>query len=68
MYYEEDTLFIHRSWTGMGMYEVHFTPEEETLRATHAYVNRDKEQYKYTSDEKDVETIYWLIDFFLLNK
>lgn len=65
IFYENNTLYCHRSWTGTCIYEVHFIEENDSIRATHAYVNRDIEQYNYTNDDEDIETIYWLIDPFM---
>lgn len=31
-YFEENTLFLHRSWSGLCFYQVHFVPDGEGLR------------------------------------
>ncbi|MBD8574777.1 hypothetical protein IFR09_14390 [Pseudomonas syringae] len=59
-YFIDDTLYQHRSWTGNCMYQVHFIPHEGGLRATHAEVNRDPEQYKNVDDAEDIERIEML--------
>lgn len=56
-YFVDNTLFQHRSWTGNCIAQVHFVAHEEGLRATHAEVNRDPEQYTNTDDAVDVERI-----------
>lgn len=56
-YYANDTLFQHRSWTGFCIDQVHFVPEGHGLRATHAEVNRDSEQYDETDDAADMQRI-----------
>lgn len=53
-YFEGSTLYLHRSWTGLCIYQVHFVPGGEGLRATHAEVNRNPEQYGGTRDEEDI--------------
>lgn len=53
-YFEENTLFLHRSWSGLCFYQVHFVPDGEGLRATHAEVNRDPEQYPEGRDGEDL--------------
>lgn len=52
-YFEGDTLFEHRSWTGFCISMVHFIPDGEGLRATHAEVNRTPSQYSNTDVEED---------------
>lgn len=49
MYYEDDKLFIHRSWTGYCIYIVD-TSEMSKLKVI---VNRNPEQHKETDVEKD---------------
>jgi len=52
-YFESDTLYEHRSWTGFCITEVHFVPDGEGLRATYADVNREPLQYGNTDDAED---------------
>ncbi len=49
MYYENNTLFIHRSWTGYCIYKIDLSKQGE-LNVT---VNRNPEQYKENSVEND---------------
>lgn len=56
-YYANDTLFQHRSWSGFCIDQIHFVPEGLGLRATHAEVNREPEQYGETDDATDVRRI-----------
>ena len=49
MYYEDDKLYIHRSWTGFCIYIV--SGFDGILNVT---VNRDPEQYKETDIESDI--------------
>jgi hypothetical protein len=64
LFFEDDTLFFHRSWTGFCVYEVHF----EGSTATHAVVNRDPEQYRATDDDRDQQLIHHLIQVLLLGQ
>jgi hypothetical protein len=68
LFFENNTLFCHRSWTGFCMYQVHFVRDRESLRATHAEVNRDPDQNSNTDDAEDVEHIYSVIQGFLLTR
>lgn len=56
-YFEGNTLFQHRSWTGHCIDRIHFVPEGGGLRATHAEVNRDPEQYQGIDDQEDIRRI-----------
>lgn len=56
IYFENNTLFQHRSWTGYCIDQVHFVAEGCGFRATHAEVNRDVEQYEGT-DKEDKQRI-----------
>ena len=68
LFFENDTLYCNRSWTGYCIYQVHFVREDNSLRATHAEVNRDPDQYSNTDDAEDVEHIYSVIQGFLLTR
>lgn len=58
LYFENDTLYIHRSWTGYCIYIIEFSKEHRIERVT---VNRNMEQYKNTDREEDISTITILI-------
>jgi 8-oxo-dGTP diphosphatase len=64
IYYEDNKLFFHRSWTGYCIYIVHF----ENNKMVKAEINRDSKQCNETNDEKDKKLISYLIDVLLLNK
>lgn len=68
IYWKDDTLFFHRSWTGFCIYVVRFAADGDTYRMIEADVNRDPAQYKGTSDERDAEKISYLVDVLLLHQ
>jgi hypothetical protein len=68
IYWENDALYFHRSWTGFCIYVARFTTQGECHRMIEADVNRDPEQYGQTSDERDAQMISYLIDVLLLQK
>ena len=68
IYWKDDTLFLHRSWTGFCIYVVRFFAESDRYRMIEAHVNRDPEQYNETSDERDAEMISYLVDALLLHQ
>jgi hypothetical protein len=68
IYFEDDTLFCHRSWTGNCIYQVRFAEDESGFRAFSVWVNRDPEQYREDDDEIDLGMLNRLIDSHLLRK
>jgi hypothetical protein len=68
VYWQDDTLFFHRSWTGFCLYVVKFVKDGECYRMRKAELNRNPRQYAETSDAKDASLISYLIDGLLLHK
>lgn len=58
-YMEGSTLYAHRSWTGNCIYQIEFKEDDNHV----VTVNRDPEQYKCTSIEKDIENLNELLDW-----
>ena len=52
-YMEGDTLYAHRSWTGICIYSVKFTGKDSAV----VTVNREPEQYGETSIEEDYKRL-----------
>ena len=69
IYWENDRLFFHRSWTGVCVYIVNFKKNKAgDYFAKDATVNRNPQQYKIEDDEYDRQMLFFLIDVLLLNK
>lgn len=68
IYWKDENLFFHRSWTGFCIYIVHFAVENQGARMVKADVNRDPEQYSETIDANDARMIDYLVDILLLQK
>ena len=71
MYYDEpeNLLYLHRSWTGMCIYIVHFEEKGDgKFIATKAEVNRDASQYTCTEDERDKHNLMAIIGALLLGR
>ena len=68
VYWEKDTLFFHRSWTGFCVFVVRFVIQGDSCRMVEADLNRDPEQYSETSNRRDAEMISYLIDALLLGR
>lgn len=52
-YFENNTLYQHRSWSGTLIDQIHFVEDGDGLRATHAEVNRYTPHYANKDDEED---------------
>lgn len=59
-FFEEPWLFLHRSWTGFGIFQVRF----EGGRVAEAWVSRDPEQYTNTDDTGDSLLLALVLDGF----
>ena len=66
IYFENETLFFHRSWTGYCIYQVRFAQDENGFRAVSVEINRDPEQYLGNDDKHDLWSLNNLIDTQLL--
>lgn len=58
---EHDCLYLHRSWTGLGIYEVTFAAKETGFMITSARVESDPESYKRDSAMGERERLRDLI-------
>ena len=58
-YVEGSTLWAHRSWTGHCIYQIDFKEDNNHI----VTVNRDPEQYKFTSVEEDIISLNKLLDW-----
>ncbi|EGD82750.1 hypothetical protein PTSG_12021 [Salpingoeca rosetta] len=62
VYMQDNTLNLHRSWTGFCVYRVHFVEEDGQYRMLSADVNRNPDEYLNVDDQHDIEMISFLID------
>ena len=58
-YMEGDTLYAHRSWTGLCIFKVEFRPDNRHL----VTVNRDPEQYGCTDTDEDAKSLNNLLNW-----
>ena len=68
VYWQDDQLFFHRSWTGFCTYIVDFEVTGSGASMASALLNRDPSQYTNTDDAHDAEAISYLIDVLLLHR
>ena len=71
IYFENDWLFFHRSWTGFGIYRAEIVTEMDNSEGREYaikdfYVERNKKYYNYESDEYDLDVLLQLIVWGLL--
>ena len=70
IYFQEDTLYLHRSWTGQCIYRVHFVPHGSDYRINEAWVTTDATIRQDTPLDAEYEhhLLLALIDRILLDK
>lgn len=68
VYWQDDCLHFHRSWTGSCVYIVRFRESAGVWHMVGADLNRDPEQYTENNDRRDARLISYLIDTLLLER
>jgi len=63
---ENDRLFLHRSWTGRGVYEAQFGRDGEGWSITELLVSGDRDSYRRASDAYEAVLVEAIIDGILL--
>lgn len=62
IYWQDDRLHLHRSWTGYGIFVARFEAEPGGGgRLVEVLASRDPEEYKGTDPEEDLRSIFRLI-------
>jgi 8-oxo-dGTP diphosphatase len=68
IYYQDDKLYIHRSWTGYCIYIVSFQHDSEGYYIERVIANRDPEQHTETNNAADAKKLLNVIEEMLLGK
>lgn len=68
VYFQDDVLYLHRSWTGFCIFQVQFQPCGSGYQVSQVLVSRDAEQYRESSDAEDLALLRYLVDALLLGK
>ncbi len=68
IFMEGDRLFLHRSWTGLGVYEATFAPVDGGYVIESAVVTGDESQYRRSSDEEESLILEMIITGHLLHE
>jgi hypothetical protein len=68
VFFEDDCLYFHRSWTGGGIYKLRIVRQDgnENYVVRECWVERDQEVYTNTDDTQDIGTLQRLIKYLLL--
>ncbi len=61
IYFEDEWLYFHRSWTGYGMYKAKLNKIVEGYSIKEFWAERNQEKYKNEDDNTDIETFSFLI-------
>ncbi|MCY4068262.1 MAG: hypothetical protein OXE79_04015 [Acidimicrobiaceae bacterium] len=68
IFMEQDRLFAHRSWTGLGVYEAEFASVDGGHVIESAVVTGDQSKYRRGEDEYESRTLETLIVSYLLRE
>ena len=76
IYFADDALHFHRSWTGVCIYIARFarpaqstqTPGEQSWQLVSAEINADETHYTLQEPRYEASMIYFLIDVLLLHR
>lgn len=66
IFYENEWLYFHRSWTGYGIYKTKIERDKDGYAIREFWAERNMEKYNNESDDLDVRTFSMLIKSFLL--
>src|SRR4051812_1265160 len=68
VYFFEDWLYFHRSWTGACIYAVRLESSSASVRVVDSWVSGDPQQYRADDLAYDRKLVAFLIDALLLGK
>lgn len=61
IYFENDCLYFHRSWTGFGVYKAKLNKGKDGYSIKEFWAERNQEKYSNKDDRTDIENISFLI-------
>jgi ADP-ribosylglycohydrolase len=61
IFFENNCLFMHRSWTGFGIYKACITKNDKGYSFKELWVERNQEKYKNEDDQSDIKIFLDLI-------
>lgn len=66
IFYENEWLYFHRSWSGFGIYKAHLIKEQDGYLVKEFWAERNQERYKNEDDNTDIKNFSHLIALGLL--
>jgi hypothetical protein len=67
IFFENNWLYFHRSWTGFGIYKAEIKRNNEKYCINEFYVEHNKEKYACDNENEDIDNFTFLIAWGLLN-
>jgi hypothetical protein len=67
IFFEDDWLYFHRSWTGLGIYKAEIKENNGRYCINEFFVERNAEIYGNGDDNEDIDDFAFLIAWGLLN-
>ncbi|NEW80788.1 MAG: ADP-ribosylglycohydrolase family protein [Mariniphaga sp.] len=67
IFYENDWLYFHRSWTGFGIFKALLIKGQDGYSITEFWAERNQDKYSVEDDQSDIETLLFLINEGLLD-
>lgn len=64
--FQDGWLSFHRSWTGIMIFLLHLSEEDDGARVDQVYANRDTSMYTGTDTDEEIRLITFLINRLLL--
>jgi len=61
IFYENDWLYFHRSWTGFGIFKAKLIKGQDGHSITEFWAERNQDKYSIEDDQSDIETLLFLI-------
>jgi len=61
IFFEDDWLYFHRSWTGYGIFKAQLTKEKNVYSIKEFWAERKHEKYSNEDDRSDIEALCFLI-------
>ncbi len=68
IYLDDDSLYFHRSWTGVCIYTVRLRAAGRAWEVVEAWVNRASDQYRGVDDAYDAGVLSFLVERLLLGR
>ena len=68
VYFEDNWLYLHRSWTGILIYWLRLDNCPDGVRVVESWVNRDTEQYRETDLSTDRAMVNFLLRALILEQ